>query len=96
MLKTRPVYPQNDTGIRGHLFSSFLALIVLKELLHRLEARGVEVEWGRLRNDLESLEEVTLRTDGRRFVIRTPAQDAAGHALNAAGAYTMWGSAKAA
>ena len=36
MLETRPVYHQNDANIAGHVFCSFLALVLRKELEQRL------------------------------------------------------------
>jgi hypothetical protein len=62
-----------------------LALVLLKELQARLDGRGWQVEWQRLRDDLEALEEITVRTRGRTFVIRSQTQGAAGKAIQAAG-----------
>jgi len=86
VLETRPIYHKCDATIRGHVFCSFLALMLLKELLGRLERRGWQVEWERLRDDLDALEEITVRTAGRWFVIRSATEGAAGKALAAAGA----------
>ncbi|MDO9263932.1 MAG: IS1634 family transposase, partial [Desulfosalsimonadaceae bacterium] len=40
MLETRPVYHQNDASIAGHIFCSFLALVLRKELEQRLASAG--------------------------------------------------------
>jgi len=40
ILETRPVYHQKDENIRGHVFCSFLALVLRKELDRRLERYG--------------------------------------------------------
>jgi hypothetical protein len=85
ILETRPIYHQCDETIRGHVFCSFLALALLKELQARLAARGWEVEWERLRDDLDAFEEITVRTKGRTFVIRSDLQGDAGKAIQAAG-----------
>ena len=45
-LETRPIYYQSDAAIAGHLFCSFLALLLHKELDERLGAEGVTAEWG--------------------------------------------------
>ena len=68
ILETRPIYHQGDETIRGHVFCSFLAFVLLKELLMRLESRGRQVEWVRHRNDLDALEEMTVTTKGRSLV----------------------------
>jgi hypothetical protein len=46
ILETRPIYHQTDAAIAGHLFCSFLALLLRKELDERLAAAGVMAEWG--------------------------------------------------
>jgi len=85
IIETRPIYHKCDETIRGHVFCSFLALVLLKELQARLAARGWQVEWQRLRDDLDALEEITIRTRGRTFVIRSETQGDVGKALQAAG-----------
>jgi hypothetical protein len=85
ILETRPIYHRCDETIRGHVFCSFLALLLLQELQTRLAARGWQVEWQRLRDDLDALEEITVRTRGRTFVIRSDLQGEAGKAIQAAG-----------
>ena len=85
VLETRPIFHQCDDTIRGHVFCSFLALVVLKELQSKLAARGWTVEWERLQRDLDALEEITIENAGRTFVIRTRTRGDAGKALPAAG-----------
>ena len=85
VLETRPVYHKCDDTIRGHVFCSFLALVLLKELQARLEACGWRVEWERLKDDLEALEEITVVNAGKTFVIRSQTRGDAGKALLAAG-----------
>lgn len=85
ILETRPIYHKCDETIRGHVFCSFLAMVLLKELMGRLEASGNLVEWQRLRDDLEDLQEVTVHTGTKRFVIRTAAKGDVSKALQAAG-----------
>ena len=45
LLETRPIYHKCDETIRGHVFCSFLALVLRKELQDRLEAKGYKLEW---------------------------------------------------
>ena len=88
VLETRPVYHKCDQTICGHVFCSFLALVLLKELQGRMEsgrgARGKRVEWEHLKRDLDGLEEVTVNNAGRRFVIRTRPRGDTAKALQAA------------
>ncbi len=44
LLETRPVYHKSDEAIRGHVFCSFQALMLRKELHQRLEAKGCSFE----------------------------------------------------
>jgi len=85
VLETRPIYHKCDDTIRGHVFCSFLALVLLKELLARMQSRGWVVEWERLKADLDALEEITVESSGKRFVIRSRTRGDAGKALQAAG-----------
>lgn len=85
ILRTRPIYHKCDDTIRGHVFCSFLALVMLKELKDRLEARGWKPEWERLKADLDALEEITLISAGKRFIVRSQTRGDAGKALQAAG-----------
>ena len=84
VLETRPVYHKCDATIRGHVLCSFLGLVVLKELLRRMEERGWSVEWERLKRDLDGLEEFTVHNAGRTFVIRSRIEGDAGKAIQAA------------
>jgi DDE family transposase len=85
ILKTRPIYHQCDDTIRGHVFCSFLALVLQRELQSRLESRGWITEWQRLRDDLDELQELTLPLGEKTFAIRTPPVGDAGRALQATG-----------
>ena len=48
LMATRPVFHKTDAGIRSHVFCTFLALVLRKELMDRLAARKTELlEWQR-------------------------------------------------
>ena len=53
LLDTRPIYHKCDETIRGHVFCSFLALLLRKELDHRLARRQWKLEWADVVRDLE-------------------------------------------
>ena len=71
MLETRPVYHQRDENIRGHVFCSFLALVLRKELERRLNDAGHIFEWADIKQDLKALQQVTIEEDGKCFAIRS-------------------------
>ena len=71
ILETRPIYHQRDETIRGHVFCSFLALVLRKELQKRLEQAGHDFEWSAIIQDLESLQEATITESGKSLAVRT-------------------------
>ena len=84
LLRTRPIYHSADAAIRGHVFCSFLALVLKKELEDRCHAAGLQPEWGDVLRDLDRLQEVELLKDGKRLVLRTPVSGVAGKLFQAA------------
>jgi hypothetical protein len=85
ILDTRPIYHKTDAAIRGHVFCSFLALVVRKALEDRLAAAGVKPEWGRLVMDLDRLQEIEMKQDGKHFIVRTPVTGDVGRVFQAVG-----------
>jgi Transposase DDE domain len=85
ILETRPVYHQNDDTISGHLFCSFLALLLRKELDERLTAAGVKAEWADIVHDLERVEQIAVEQDGKRFLLRPETPGCAGAVFQAVG-----------
>jgi len=86
LLETRPIYHKCDETIRGHVFCSFLALVLRKELQDRLAARGgSDVEWADLVRDLDNLTETEVDVSGKAFLLRAECRGVAGRTLQAAG-----------
>jgi transposase len=85
LLQTRPIYHKCDETIRGHVFCSFLALVLRQELQARLEKRGEELEWGDVISDLDRLQLVEVEQDGKRFLLRSEAQGTCGKVFQAVG-----------
>ena len=84
VMETRPIYHKRDETIRGHVFCSFLALVLMKTLQDMLEKAGLKPEWERFMGDLEALETITVEQDGKRFALRTDARGDIGKAFQAA------------
>jgi hypothetical protein len=78
LLATRPIFHKCDATIRGHVFCSFLALVLRKELQDRLAAAGLAPEWAEVLRDLDRLQEIEVEQDDKRFVLRTPVTGCAG------------------
>src|SRR5947209_1884008 len=85
LLQTRPIYHRCDETIRGHVFCSFLALVLRQELQARLEERGHELEWADVICDLDRLQMVEVEQDGKRFLLRSEVQGTCGQVFQAVG-----------
>jgi hypothetical protein len=85
LLETQPIYHQRDETIRGHVFCSFLALLLRHELQTRLQARGQQLEWAEVIQDLEQVQYVEVEHTGKRFLLRSELAGTAGRVFQAAG-----------
>jgi transposase len=85
VLDTRPIFHQRTETIRGHVFCSFLALILIKELYRRLEKAGHDFEWADIKQDLKALEEITIEDKGRKLAIRSECKGVCGKVFQAVG-----------
>jgi len=85
LLETRPVFHHVDDTIRGHVFCSFLALVLRRELQDRLEAAGEHLEWAQILRDLEALQRVEVEHDDKQFLLRSELQGCCGTVFRAVG-----------
>ncbi len=85
ILETRPIYHKRDETIRGHVFCSFLALVLKRELEMRMKEKGLDWEWADVIRGLDNLQEVEAEFQGHRFVFRSQITGDASEALRAAG-----------
>ena len=85
LLETRPIFHKCDETIRGHVFCSFLALLLRKELQDRLEAQGDKFEWAELLRDLEALQSTEVESQGKRFLLRSDLANTTAAVFRAAG-----------
>jgi len=85
LLETRPIFHKCDATIRGHVFCSFLALLLRKELESRLEQRGFSVEWGDVIRDLDNLVEIEITVSDKHYTIRSDTAGAVAKVFSACG-----------
>ena len=82
----------------GHIFCSFLALLLRKELFSRLDRASIEVEWKNLSGD--ALTAIGIIQDDKRFVVRSRTGSADGKIFQCVGVKSLntirWASAEAA
>ncbi len=84
LMRTRPIYHASDAAIRGHVFCSFLALVLRKELDERCRKAEFRPEWGDVLRDLDRLQDVEISKDGQQMILRTPATGVIGPLFKAA------------
>jgi len=85
VLRTRPIYHHNDGSIRGHVFCSFLALMLLKELESRLMDRNQFFEWQDIKRDLSALQQIDVAMNDEPMTLRTELRGCCNEVLKAAG-----------
>ncbi len=85
ILETRPIYHKRDETIRGHVFCSFLALLLRRALEQHLAEKGQSWEWAEILRGLDNLQEVEAVFQGKRFVLRSQVLGQAHKAFMAAG-----------
>jgi hypothetical protein len=73
LMHTRPIYHSADAAIRGHVFCSFLALILRKELQARCAQAGIKPEWVEMLRDLDRLQTAVVESGGKSWTLRTEA-----------------------
>ena len=82
---TRPIFHSSDAAIRGHVFCSFLALLLQKELFERCTDAGITPEWANLLRDLDRLQQATVESGGKTWTVRTEATGAIPALMRVAG-----------
>ncbi len=85
LLKTRPIFHKRDETIRGHVFCTFLALVLLKELDRSLRVAGLDLEHNEVMRDLKALQRMRIEDEGKVFWLRSQVQGCCAKVFNAAG-----------
>lgn len=85
VLETRPIFHRCDETIRGHVFCSFLALVLRKELDQALDRAGERFEWEDIKRDLKALQEMTITDCGKTITVRSRAEGCCGKVFQAVG-----------
>jgi transposase len=85
IIDTRPIFHRRDETIRGHVFCSFLALVLRKELIDRLAAVGRRFEWADIIRDLDQIVQTDIDQAGKRLRLRAAAPGCSGTLFQAVG-----------
>jgi hypothetical protein len=85
ILETRPIFHKCDETIAGHVFCSFLALLLRKRLQDLINAKGWKLEWADIVRDVDAVSKVNVSHGGKKFTIRTETSGVAGKVFQATG-----------
>jgi transposase len=85
LLKTRPIFHKRDETIRGHVFCTFLGLVLLKELDRSLRVAGLDLEHNAVMRDLKALQRMRIDDDGKVFWLRSQVQGCCAKVFSAVG-----------
>ncbi len=69
LLSTRPIYHKSTEARKGHIFCSFLAILLIKELRRKMDVKGMKYEWNEILQALNTLEEIKIEKDGKCFLL---------------------------
>ena len=83
LLETRPTFHQWNATIRGHVFCSFLALVLVDNLKRRLGSQGLKPEWDIIRQDLEAPDQARVSEGDQWYPMCGPLQCVVGKMLQA-------------
>ena len=85
ILDTRPIFHKRDETIRGHVFCSFLSLVLREELDRRLEKNNHCLEWTDIKQDLKALQEIVLEDNEKTLAVRSECQGTCGKVFQSVG-----------
>ena len=85
LLETRPIFHKCNATIRGHVFCSFLALLLRKELENRLEQKGFTIEWADVIRDLDNLVEMEIEVSDKCYTIHSNSEGSIAKVFGACG-----------
>jgi hypothetical protein len=85
LLDTRPIFHKRDETIRGHVFCSFLALVLRQELEDRLAGKNWKLEWADVIRDGDHLTQMEIAIGGKGYVFRSEAKGTTGKVFQACG-----------
>jgi len=88
IMDTRPIYHRCNETIRGHVFCSFLALLLKTDLERRMKFADLKCEWAQVIRGLAALQQVEVTFQDKRFVLRSQLTSEASAALRATGVAT--------
>jgi len=84
-LEIRPVFLRTEDHVRGHILVCFLSLVLEAALQRLLKEQGAKGSYRDILNDLEGVRAVELKSNGKRWLVRTELPANAFEAFKAVG-----------
>jgi len=85
VLAIRPVYHRHPSRVTGHVFASFLSLVLMTALEKKLEEKGIETSWDDLIRDLRAFRAIKVHFSNKDYRLRTECRGAVYHIFQAVG-----------
>jgi len=84
-LEVRPVFHRTETRVKGHVFASFLALVLMTAMEKKLEQKGIKVSWDDFIRDLRAFRAIKTKFSGKTYQLRTECRGDVASAFRALG-----------
>ena len=84
-LEVRPVFHRTETRVKGHVFASFLALVLMTAMEKKLEQKGIKVCWDDFIRDLRAFRAIKTKFSGKTYQLRTECRGDVANAFRALG-----------
>ena len=84
-LEVRPVYHWKESRVKGHVFASFLSLVLMTAIERKLEKKGIKLVWDDFIRDLRAFRAIRVKFTGKTYQLRTECRGNVSYAFQALG-----------
>ena len=84
-LEVRPVYHRTESRVKGHVFASFLALVLMTAMERKLEEKNVKPAWNDFIRDLRAFRAINVMFTGKTYQLRTECRGVVSAAFQSVG-----------
>ena len=84
-LEVRPVYHWKESRVKGHVFASFLSLVLMTATGRKLEKKGIKLVWNDFIRDFRAFRAIKVNFTGKTYQLRTECRGNVSSAFQALG-----------
>ena len=84
-LEVRPVYHWKASRVNGHIFASFLSLVLMTATGRKLEKKGIKLVWNDFIRDFRAFRAIKVNFTGKTYQLRTECRGNVSSAFQALG-----------